>query len=118
MSDIAAKAFFVLGGAAVFLIGMLLFRPGYFSSESGLAVLIGGELLLAAVANYRKTYLPIVLICFVVAGTGLPFQSELVQGRWVVLAIGSVIGFAIYLKTQHHKLQTFHLLALFCVLSA
>ena len=118
MSDSAAKAFLVLSAATMLLVGMLLFRPAYFSSSAGLIVLIGGEILLAAVANYRKTFLPIVLVCFVVAGSGLPFHSELLQGRWIVLATGAVFGFAIYLKTHLHKLQTFHLLALFCVLSA
>jgi len=118
MSDTGAKALLILAAAAMLLVGVLLFRPAYFSSSSGLIVLIGGEVLLAAAANYRKTFLPIVLVCFVVAGTGLPFHSELLQGRWVVLATGAVLGFAIYLKTHLHKLQTFHLLALFCVLSA
>lgn len=117
MSNNAAKSFLILAAAALFLIGMLLFRPGYFSDSSGLTLLLGGEVLLAAVATYRKTYLTVLLICFLVAGTGLPFKSELLQARWMVLAVGAVVGFAVYLKTHLHRLQAFHLVALFCVLS-
>lgn len=118
MSNNVAKAILVLSAAALLIAGMIVFRPGYFSSASGLVALIGGELLLAAVANFRKAYLPTMLVCFLIAGTGLPFQPELLQGRWLVLGIGAALGLAVYLKTHSHKLTIFHLFAFFCVLSA
>jgi O-antigen ligase len=118
MSDNMAKAVLVLSAAALLIAGIIVLRPGYLSSTSGLATLIGAEVLLAAVANFRKAYLPTVLICFLIAGTGLPFQAELLQARWVALGIGAALGLAVYLKTHSHKLTIFHLFAFFCALSA
>jgi O-antigen ligase len=118
MSNNVAKAVLVLSAATLLIAGVIILRPGYFSSASGLSTLIGGELLLAAVANFRKAYLPTVLVCFLIAGTGLPFQAELLQGRWVALGLGAALGMAVYLKTHNHKLTAFHLFASFCVLSA
>jgi O-antigen ligase len=118
MSNNAAKAVFILLGAILLLVGMLFLRPGYLSSSSGLTLLIGGEILLAAICNFRKMYLALVLLCFLVAGTGLPFRFELLQARWLVLAVGAVLGFAVYLKTHTQSFKAFHLVALFCTISA
>src|SRR5207249_412052 len=114
----AAKTLFILLAAALLLAGMLFLKAGYFATTSGLSVLIGAEILLAAIANYRKAFFPIIVVCFLVAGTGLPFRFALLQGRWVVLAVGAVVGLAIYIKTESCTFGTFHLVAFFCVLSA
>src|SRR5438874_2374028 len=118
MSNNTAKAIFILLGAILLVVGMLLLRPGYLSSSSGLTLLIGGEILLAAICNFRKMYLAVVLLCFLIAGTGLPFRFELLQARWLVLAVGAVLGFAVYMKTHTQSFRAFHLVALFCTLSA
>jgi O-antigen ligase len=117
MSDNATKALVTLGAAALFLCGILLLRPDYFATSSGLAVLIGAEILIAAVANYRKAFFPLVLVCFLFAGATLPFHGALLQARWLVLAAGAVAGLATYMKTHNHSFGTFHLVALCCVLS-
>ncbi len=117
MSSNAMKALVALSAAALFLFGMLLLRPGYFTTSSGLTVLIGAEILLAAIANYRKAFFSLVVICFLLAGTALPVQVAFLQGRWVVLAAGAVAGLATFLKTRPPHFGTFHLVALFCVLS-
>jgi len=111
------KAVVTLGAAALLLLGILLLRPGYFATSSGLAVLIGAEVLLAAIANYRKAFFSLVVICFLLAGMVFPAQVAFLQGRWVVLAAGAVAGLATFLKTRPHNFGTFHLVALFCVLS-
>ena len=118
MFNNGAKAFLVLSAAALLIAGMFIFRPGYFTSESGLIMLIGGELLLAAAANYRKTFFPLIIIAFLIAGTNLPFKFDLTEGRWVVLGVGGVLGLAVYVKVHLHRFRTFHLIASFCVLSA
>jgi len=118
MSDNAMKGLVTLGVAGLFICGILLLRPDYFSTSSGLAVLIGAEILLAATANYRKAFLSLLLVCFLLAGASLPFQAAFLQGRWVVLGAGAVAGLATYLKTRNHSFGTFHLVALCCVLSA
>src|SRR5690348_1532902 len=118
MAGNTGKALLTICAAALLFLGMLFFEPGYFASSSGLMTLLGAELLLAVVANYRKAFFPVIMICFVVAGTGLPFQLAFLQGRWIVLGIGALVGIAIYMKSHAHAFGTFHLVALFCVLSA
>jgi O-antigen ligase len=118
MSANPAKALLILSAAALFVAGMLFLRPDYLASTSGLSVLIGAEILLAAIANYRKTFFPVILVCFLVAGADLPFRFAFLQGRWVVLAVGAVVGLAIYIKAETHTFGIFHLVAFFCVLSA
>src|SRR6478752_3572715 len=118
MSANAGKTIFILFAAALLLAGVLLLNPGYFATTSGLMALIGAEILLAAIANYRKAFFPIIVVCFLVAGMSLPFRFALLQGRWVVLAVGAVVGLAIYLKAETHTFGTYHLVAFFCVLAA
>jgi O-antigen ligase len=111
------KVFFVLSAATVLVVGLLCLRPEYFSNTSGLAMLIGAETLFAAACNFRRAYFPLILICFLLAGSKTPFRFELLQGRWVVLAVGAVLGLAVFIKTHRQKFATLHLVALFCVLS-
>lgn len=98
--------------------GILILRPGYFATASGLATLIGAEVLLAVACNFQKAFFPAVLVCFLIAGTALPFRNELLQARWVILGIGAVLGIAVSLRTHLQRFNVFHLVALFCVLSA
>jgi O-antigen ligase len=118
MSNNAAKAFLILSAAALFVVVVFLYRPDYFSTAEGLGFLLGAAVLVSVVANYRKAFLPATLICFLVAGTGLPFHGVLLQERWIVLAVGALLGLAVYLKTHVQSFKLFHLVALFCVLSA
>jgi len=39
-------------------------------------------------------------------------------GRWWVLAVGAIVGFALYMRTDQHRFGSFHLVAFFCVLAA
>jgi len=114
----AGKTLFILSAAALLLASALFLKPAYFATTSGLSLLIFSEILLAAIANYRKAFFPVIVVCFLVAGTDLPFRFALLQARWVVLAVGAVVGLAIYIKAETHTFGTFHLVAFFCVLSA
>ena len=118
MSRNLAKTTLILSVAVLLILGLLVFRPGYLASPSGLTMLIGGELLLVAAANYRRIFLPLVFVCFLFAGTGVPFRVEFLQARWAVLALAAIIGLAVYMKTRVQSFRTFHMVALFCVLSA
>ncbi len=118
MSHNLAKTVLVLSAAGLLILAVLVFRPGYLSSSFGLTMLIGGEILLVAAANYRKAFLPLVLLCFLFAGMGVPFRVEFLQARWAVLAVAATIGIAVYMKNHVQSFRTFHLLALFSVLSA
>ncbi|HXU16695.1 MAG TPA: O-antigen ligase family protein [Terriglobales bacterium] len=118
MVNNATKILFIVTGGALLIVCLLLLRPDYLASSSGLTLLIGAEILLAAACNFRKAFLPLALLCFLGAGSELPFQSELLQARWIVLAVGAVLGVAVFMKNHLQTFKLLHLVAFFCVLSA
>jgi hypothetical protein len=118
MSDTAIKNLIILGGGILLLGALLLERPGYLASPDLLGTLIVAELVLAAVCNYRQVFFPVVLGAFLWAGVGVPLASAWVMGRWFVLLIAALAGFAIYIKDRNHYFSAIHLVALFCVISA
>ncbi len=93
-------------------------QPGYLSSAYYLGGLIFLQILLAAVWNYRQRFFLLLLVVFFWAGTSLPFSGVWTAGRWWVLTVGAIAGFALYMRDQHHRFGTFHLLAFFCTLAA
>jgi O-antigen ligase len=118
MSDNGLKAIFVLMGGAFLLALLLLERPDYLSTPKMLGGFIAAQLILAAVCKFKQAFFLALMIAFVWAGTSLPDQAVWRQGRWFVLATGAVAGLAIYMKDQNHHFGVFHLIAVFCVLSA
>ena len=118
MSDNGIKAMLILGLGGAFVGGILFFRPDFFANSSSLAVLIGAEIMLIAVANYRKAFLPVVFATFLWAGASLPMRLAALQARWAVLGVGAAVGLAVYFKDRMHSFKTPHLIALFCVLAA
>lgn len=118
MFENANKGLIVLlaGGVAVAL--ALFFRPGYLSDYALLATLLGAEILLFAAMKYRQIFFPLLIAAFVLASIDLPFQSVFLYARWAVLGAGAVIGVIVYLKSRGHFFSAFHLIALFCVVSA
>jgi len=95
-----------------------LAHPLYLSNSFYLAGLIFLQLLIAALWNYRERFLPLLLVAFLWAGTLLPWRTIWTEGRWYVLAVGALAGFAIYMRDRRHSFSTFHLVAAFCVLAA
>jgi O-antigen ligase len=95
------------------------YRPGYLSNAYYLGGLIFLQILAAAVWNYRKRFFLLLVVVFFWAGTGLPFSRVWTAGRWWVLTVGAIAGFALYMRDQQrHRFGTFHLMALFCALAA
>jgi O-antigen ligase len=90
-------------------------RPGYFGSEAYLGGLLLLEALVAAVWLYRRTFFPLVVITFLLAGMDLPVGSVWTMARWVVLAVGAMAGASIMLKERRYSFGLFHVLAFFCV---
>lgn len=118
MSDGGLRNLIILIGGA-FLVLLVLFRsPGYFASPEALGALIAAQIIFAAVTRYRHSFFLVLMAVFLWAGMDLPFRMAWLQGRWFVLAIGALAGFAIYLKDRKHHFGTFHLAAFFCALSA
>ena len=118
MSESASKTILVVGGATVLALLLLLRRPGYLTSPEILGAVVGAEIVFAAMTKFRQAFFPILITIFLWAGIDVPFRSMMLQGRWIALALGGVAGLAVYLKDRTHFFNTFHLVALFCVLSA
>src|SRR6266576_4113447 len=105
-------------GSCLLGIYLATVRPGYFTSVRYLGAIIFLQLLLAALWNYRQRFFPLLLLIFFWAGIGVPLASIWTSGRWFVLAVGGLAGFAIYLRDESHHFGMFHLVAFVCVLSA
>ena len=118
MSDHSAKAVLILALGVALVVALLFLRPGYLASSASLGVFIGAEILLLAVAKYRKAFFPLLFVTFLWAGAELPMHAAFLQARWIVLAVGAVAGIAVYIKDRAHSFKLLHLMALFCVLSA
>jgi O-antigen ligase len=118
MTDTRSKNLIVLLGGVLVLGFLLLTRPGYFADYSILGTLILAELLFFAVIKYRQVFFPLLIIAFLGAGIALPYRTAFLYGRWFVLGAGAVAGLTIYMRERNHYFGMFHLVALFCVLSA
>ena len=94
-----------------------LYKPGYLSSYY-LGGLIFLQLLLAAVWKYEQRFFPLLVVVFLWAGMSVPLSGLWTSGRWAVLAVGAMAGFALYMRSARHSFSTFHLVAIFCVLAA
>ncbi len=95
-----------------------VYRPGYLSNGYYLGGLIFLQILLATLWNYRQRFFLLLVVVFFWAGTSLPFSGVWTAGRWWVLAVGAIAGFALYMRDQRHRFGLFHLVASACVLAA
>ena len=94
-------------------------RPGYFANSTYIGAILAVEIVLACLWRFEKIFFPATLWCFLSASTALPFGAESYTVRWIFLGVGSLAGLIIWMRSsraQHFGL--FHLVALFCVLSA
>jgi hypothetical protein len=95
------------------------YHPGYFANVTYLEAILVLEVVVACLWRFESVFFPVTMLCFLVAATALPLAGESFTARWVFLAIGALVGFIIWMRTnraQHFEL--FHLIALFCVLAA
>jgi O-antigen ligase len=118
MTDNARNSLLVLGAGALIVFLLILEWPQYLSNSFSLEIVIAAQLMLVVVAKYRTAFFPVLIMVFLLAGTDLPLQESFLQARWPVLAVAAVVGVAIYLKDATHHFRVFHLVALFCMLSA
>jgi O-antigen ligase len=118
MTENPRNTLLVLGAGALIVTLLTFERPQYLSDSSSLAIAIASQLMLLAVVKYRTAFFPVLISVFLIAGVHLPSQGVFLQARWLVLAVAAAVGAAIYLKDATHHFKTFHLVALFCILSA
>ena len=95
-----------------------LYRPGYLSSSYYLGGLMFLQVLLAIVWKYEQRFFPFLVVVFLWAGMSVPFSGIWTAGRWAVLALGAIVGFALYMRSPHPRFSTFHMVAIFSVVSA
>lgn len=81
-------------------------RPAYFTSELYVGGLVLLEFLIAAVWMYRTVYFPVVVVVFLLAGTGAP--GAWTAARWLFLGVGAWIGVLIMFKERGHAFGLFH----------
>ena len=93
-------------------------RPWYFTSQTYLGGVILLELVIAAVCKFRQVFFTLLILAFLLAGTGLPGSSVGTSARWLFLAVGGAVGFLMLLKDRQLRFGMFHAIALFAVLAA
>ena len=107
---------FVLG--CLFALGLAVYRPWYLNNYSYLGAAIFIEILVVALWKYQQRFFPLLMIVFLWAGTDVPLSGVWTSGRWLVLALGAIAGFVIYLRGRDHFFGAFHVVAFFCVIAA
>ena len=100
--------------------GLLLahFRPEYLNDARSLSELIFLQLLLAALWKFRTSFFPFLMLAFLWAGLDVPLAESWISARWVVLMVGAVAGYVLFMHDRRLRFHSVHLIALFCVAAA
>ena len=94
-------------------------RPGLFANTTYLGGILALEIVLACLWRFEVVFFPVTMLCFLSADTANPFAGESFTLRWFFLGAGALAGSIIWIKTNRTRyFSLFHLVALFCVLSA
>jgi O-antigen ligase len=101
--------------AAVLLVQTHL---SYFRNPTYLGGLIAVEIVLACLWHFEAIFFPLVMFAFFWAGMSVPLTSIAVSGRWFVLGVAAVAGFVIWMRQRNQSYDSFHLIALFSVITA
>jgi O-antigen ligase len=120
VTELLARIFLPLTFVLVCLYALydVVSSPGSFNGAGYLAVAIFLEILVIALWDYRRKFFPLLIVIFMVAGMDVPLNGPATSARWVVLAVGAMAGIIIYLRDRDHSFGVFHLVALFCAVSA
>jgi O-antigen ligase len=91
----------------------------YFGNVSLLGGVLMLEIIIASIWKYERRFFALLMIAFVWAGMGVPFQeSWRGGGRWLVLAAGAAVGFVVWSKAPRRPFGSIHLIAFFCISAA
>src|SRR5579884_2900794 len=113
-----SRTIVALFGSLLLLAAILFIRPDYLSDPEALGVVLIGQIVLASICKFKESFLLVLMAAFFWGGMQVPLSGAWLEGRWIVLAVGSFAGLVIYLRNRNHRFSTIHLFALFCVLSA
>jgi O-antigen ligase len=90
----------------------------YFHDVSFLGSILLLELIIASVWKFDQRFFIVLMTSFLWAGMNLPMQGVWTGGRWLVLGVGAVVGFIVWIKTPRKPFSGLHLVAFFCVCAA
>src|ERR1035437_7802282 len=108
-----------LGAGAILILYFFYQHLPYFGNVSWLGGVLMLEILIASIWKYERSFFALLMIAFVWAGLGVPFQeSWRGGGRWLVLAVGAAVGFIIWSKVPRRPFGSIHLIAFFCASAA
>ncbi|MGC2270662.1 MAG: O-antigen ligase family protein [Candidatus Sulfotelmatobacter sp.] len=94
-------------------------RPGLFANTTYLGAILALQIALIGLSHFEEMFFPLLMGTFIWAGTSLPFAGTGMTLRWFFLGMGAFGGFVIWIKRPRMRhFGLFHLVALFCVLSA
>ena len=105
--------------AVVALYFMVERSPNLFANTQYLGAVLALQIALIGLSHFEETFFPLLIGSFLWAGSFLPFYAVGMSLRWLFLGVGALGGFVIWIKSprvQHFR--AFHLVALFCVVSA
>lgn len=109
-------AAFVIG--CLFVLYRLVLYPGNVGGYAILAALLGMEVLLLALWDFRARFFALLAIVFLLGGLDIPFHGAWAISRWLVLAAGAIAGFVVYLRDREHHFGLLHAVAVVCLVSA
>jgi O-antigen ligase len=90
----------------------------YFHDVSFLGGILLLELIIASVWKFDQRFFVVLMTTFLWAGMNLPLQGIWTGGRWLVLAVGAVVGYVIWIKNPRRPFGSVHLVAFFCICAA
>ncbi len=119
MPENVSKIFLALGLAlcVVVSIWLAVLRPAYLN-YTYLGGVVFLEIMVVVLWKFQQRFFPFLIVIFLLAGTMLPLRSVWISLRWLVLGIGAISGYVMYLKGRHHSFGIFHMFASFAVIAA
>jgi len=103
---------------SMFALYLALYWPSLLYRLDLVGAVIFLQLVLIALWRFKALYFPLMISAFLWAGLSLPLAAQWSTVRWVVLAIGAIVGLAIYVREQHHHFGVLHLTAFLAVVAA
>lgn len=105
--------------ACLVLLISLMRWPAWFANTKYLGAIVALQIVLVALSHFEEVFFPLLMGTFLWAGTSLPFSETGMTLRWLFLGAGALGGFVLWIKSSRSRhFGAFHLVALFCVVSA
>lgn len=118
MSSLKPLHWVAIGLGLILALYLVYFHLRYFGNVSYLGAILALEVIVACLWKYKQRFFVLLIITFVLAGLKVPLQGAGTKGRWVVLAVGAVVGFIVWTKTPNRPFRSIHLIAFFCICAA